>query len=157
VTDHAAVPVQNVNYDAKVILDHRAIADTVTVMSTTVPPVLATNSVFLRLAQRRYNLSRESLAVVAMELQKGTSLRSIAVLTGIRHAVIKSLTTLPWQTAVLTHPVPATRSSPMDALGGSLSTADKAAIKDLCRLKVKPADIAAYMRLPVALVRAYLK
>ena len=125
-------------------------------MATPAPPVLATNSVFLRLAQRRYNLSREALAVVVVELQKGTSLRSIAVITGIRHAVIKSLTTLPWQTAVLTHPVPAS-SRAIDALGGSLSTADKASIRELSRLKVKPADIAAYMRLPVALVRNYLK
>ena len=125
-------------------------------MSISAKPFLVANSVFLRLAQRRYNLSREALAVVAMELQKGTSLRVITMMTGIRYAVIKSLTTLPWQTAPVSFE-PTAAAAEINAREESLSVADKASIRDLFRLKVKTTDIAVYMRLPLALVRAYLK
>ena len=131
-------------------------AGTVVAMLTPATPFLAANSVFLRLAQRRYKVSREAVAVIAMELQKGTSLRGIAAMTGIRYSIIKSLMGLPWQTASVTLRTTNSRSD-MDAIGGPLSSTDEASIRDLCRLKIKAADIAVYMRLPLALVRAYVK
>ncbi len=125
-------------------------------MPIPVTPSLVANSIFLRLAQRRFKVSREALAVIAMELQKGTSLRDISGVTGIRYAIIKSLMALPWQAALFTPEQTGLRSG-MDAMGGTLSSTDEASIGHLFQMKIKAADIAVYMRLPRALVRAYLK
>ena len=110
-------------------------------------PYLIQDSKFVRLAQRRgYGLIH--LTKIALGFHRGIDLQVLAHQTNTSRATLRWLQGFPWQAALVIPPVPGK---------GPLTASDMASIRQLRALRVGVSDIAAYLRLPKALVTGYLR
>ena len=110
-------------------------------------PYLIRDSKFVRLAQRKgYGLIH--LTKIALGFHQGTDLQVLAHQTNTSRATLRWLQGFPWQAALVIPPV---------AVEGPLTSSNKVSIRHLRALRIGASDIAAYLRLPKALVTGYLR
>lgn len=117
-------------------------------------PYLIPDSKFVRFA-RRHGLGQIQLTQIALGFSRGTNLQTLARQANTTSATLRWLQRFPWQAALVIPYVP-TSVSAVSVTSGPLTKADKVSIRELRALKVGASDIAAYLRLPVALVTSYL-